>query len=103
MFAPQSPKCYHEPSRAHRRYGGEEFAFLLPMTDRETALTVLAERIRSAMLPPIETDKGPVSVTVSVGVAGSDEQMAYEAALSRRPSVFIRAATNVQINEAGTR
>ena len=31
------------------------------------------------------------------------KQMAYEAALSRRPSVFIRSATNVQINEAGTR
>ena len=57
------------------RYGGEEFAMLLPQTDAASART-LAERIRSdTENTPFETDKGPLSVTISLGVCdtGSDE------------------------------
>ena len=46
------------------RYGGEEFAVLLPDTDAEAAIMV-AERLRSAVA---EDTEAPV-VTVSVGVA----------------------------------
>lgn len=51
------------------RYGGEEFVVLLPDTDVTTAL-VVAERIRAAVAGhPLETSRGPVTITVSIGVA----------------------------------
>lgn len=50
------------------RYGGEEFAMLLPQTNIEMAMAV-AERIREDMAEkPIETDKGSLTVTISLGV-----------------------------------
>ena len=50
------------------RYGGEEFAMLLPQTNIEMAMAV-AERIREDMATkPIETDKGNLTVTISLGV-----------------------------------
>jgi diguanylate cyclase (GGDEF)-like protein len=56
------------------RYGGEEFAIVLPGTRRHTGAVQLAERIRQRIADePIETDAGPLSVTVSVGVAGVDD------------------------------
>ncbi|MEJ2326197.1 MAG: GGDEF domain-containing protein, partial [Chromatiaceae bacterium] len=52
------------------RYGGEEFAVLLPQTTGADAAT-LAERIRLAVAAqPVVTDTGgAVPVTVSIGVA----------------------------------
>ena len=54
------------------RYGGEEFLVLLP----ETALQqgqLVAERLRKAIADtPVETDKGPVPMTMSLGVANLD-------------------------------
>ena len=46
------------------RFGGEEFALVLPATD-EAGGQVVAERLRAAA----EADAGPVRYTVSVGVA----------------------------------
>jgi diguanylate cyclase (GGDEF)-like protein len=52
------------------RYGGEEFAIVLPGTPAHQAATVLAERIRKRVSDdPIPTDAGPVRCTISVGVA----------------------------------
>ncbi|MEV6595786.1 diguanylate cyclase [Actinoplanes sp. NPDC051346] len=49
------------------RYGGEEFAVILP--DLEEEGPDLAERIRHAVAAtPIPTREGPLSVTVSVGI-----------------------------------
>lgn len=54
------------------RYGGEEFLIVAPTTDAPGSLA-LAERIRQAVeQPPIQSEKGPVHVTASCGVANSD-------------------------------
>lgn len=56
------------------RYGGEEFAILLPETNEISAITV-AERLRmSVEKKPIETSRGEISITISLGVttAGPD-------------------------------
>jgi len=51
------------------RYGGEEFAAVLPQTKMEQAM-VIAERLLVAVGDePIETGRGPVAVTISAGVA----------------------------------
>lgn len=50
------------------RYGGEEFTVLLPETDVETTGFV-AERLRATLSAhPVNTDAGPVQVTISVGM-----------------------------------
>ncbi|WP_200375835.1 sensor domain-containing diguanylate cyclase [Thiocystis violacea] len=51
------------------RYGGEEFAMLLPETDIRTA-SLTAERLRAMFdTQPIDTERGPLRLTVSLGVA----------------------------------
>lgn len=51
------------------RYGGEEFALLMPQTGKETALRV-AERIRRALeTRGIHVEVGRIDVTLSAGVA----------------------------------
>jgi len=55
------------------RYGGEEFAVVLPETDVAAATNIVAERLRDAVAAhPIDTVKGPLQLTISVGVAGVD-------------------------------
>lgn len=49
------------------RYGGEEFAVLLPEIDHEGALTV-AERLRRS-IAAVERDLGDIGITASFGVA----------------------------------
>lgn len=52
------------------RYGGEEFLVLLPETTTAQALRV-ADRLREAVgQTPILTRAGPISASISVGVAG---------------------------------
>ena len=51
------------------RYGGEEFAMMMPETDLDSAIS-FAEKVRSLVAStPVDTQAGPLSVTVSVGVA----------------------------------
>ncbi|WP_078120399.1 diguanylate cyclase [Thiosocius teredinicola] len=51
------------------RYGGEEFAVVLPNTDLEAGVQV-AERLREFVgSEPIKTTVGPLDVTISLGVA----------------------------------
>ncbi|MGH9688162.1 MAG: GGDEF domain-containing response regulator [Candidatus Acidiferrales bacterium] len=53
------------------RIGGEEFLVVAPTTDGPGSLA-LAERIRQSIEPGIETEAGPVTITVSCGVATSE-------------------------------
>ena len=51
------------------RYGGEEFVILLPDVHLDSARHI-AERLRkSIMKDPFLTDAGPLSITISIGVA----------------------------------
>ncbi|MEM7680374.1 MAG: GGDEF domain-containing protein [Planctomycetota bacterium] len=69
------------------RYGGEEFAVIMPGTDRRTA-SLAAERLRNsieqAAVPSCTGE--PLHVTASIGVA------AYEGAVFRRPEQLVKAA-----------
>ena len=57
------------PYDAVGRYGGEEFLIVLPGSDGLGGLTV-AERIRESFSSrPVHTTAGPVSITLSLGVA----------------------------------
>jgi diguanylate cyclase (GGDEF)-like protein len=52
------------------RYGGEEFVVVMPQTGLEEARECVAERLRAEVAEhPVETEKGAVSVTISLGVA----------------------------------
>ena len=65
------------------RYGGEEFALVLPETDG--GATVLGERLRAAIqAEPIPTCEGEIEVTISVGVAVMSEDDADLAAILNR-------------------
>ena len=65
------------------RYGGEEFAVLLPQTDAVSARTLADEICRGIAAEPVVLDSGDsVAVTVSIGVAAmnaGDQRSAREA------------------------
>jgi diguanylate cyclase (GGDEF)-like protein len=86
----QALKCFCERARASirqsidwmARYGGEEFVIVLPQTDLAGAHLV-AEKLRVICTDqPIPTAAGPLTVTVSMGVAGllPDGDAEYSAA-----------------------
>jgi diguanylate cyclase (GGDEF)-like protein len=67
------------------RYGGEEFAVLLPETDLKRALEV-AERVRSSIGDTsFDTDVGPLPIRVSIGLAllDDDSEQTVESLLDR--------------------
>jgi two-component system, cell cycle response regulator len=68
------------------RYGGEEFALLVPETSLDDARS-LAERLRNYIAAaPLETSQGPISITVSIGVAS------LQGGTSLTPTDFIAEA-----------
>lgn len=63
--------CLRRPSDVLSRYGGEEFACILPDTDLAGALLVanhMEQAVRAFQLPHAHSDVGPL-VTLSLGVA----------------------------------
>jgi len=74
------------------RFGGEEFVILLPETDLISAYEV-AERLRNSIAEtPIVTSAGPVSVTISLGVAAADPTTPDFASLLSRIDALLYAA-----------
>ena len=53
------------------RYGGEEFVIVAPSCERSGAVMLTERILTSLRSSPIETDRGPLSVTVSCGIAVS--------------------------------
>ena len=61
------------------RYGGEEFALMLPETNLDDAVA-FAEKLRSIVeSSPINTQAGPLSLTISLGVASVPHSLVHSA------------------------
>jgi diguanylate cyclase (GGDEF)-like protein len=73
------------------RYGGEEFAIVLP--DHEGEAFELAERVRAAVDgEPIATAAGPLPVTISIGLTRlSDGDNTLDELLARADHALYRA------------
>lgn len=74
------------------RLGGEEFAILLPGSDRDNAAR-FAERLREAVgALAVAHDDGPIRITVSIGLTQLDgSEPSPDAALSRADQALYRA------------
>ena len=73
------------------RYGGEEFAILLPATDLCEAAGV-GERLRAGIAAePVTTDKGPLTVSVSAGIAASQGQAPVDLLVDRADQALYQA------------
>lgn len=75
------------------RYGGEEFVIVLPQCAASSALQQ-AERLRHGIsCKPLQTSAGPMRVTVSVGVAATDQAdcSAYPTLLRAADAALYRA------------
>lgn len=67
------------PTHLVGRFGGEEFAVFLENDDRGDCNLLVEEARRSVSARRIETAKGPVSVTVSAGIADRPAGRRFEA------------------------
>lgn len=75
------------------RYGGEEFVILLPETDTESGL-MIADRMRASITDrPFITDKGEISLTISIGVADKalDKETSLEIVLENADQALLAA------------
>lgn len=81
-------RSHSRPSDTVARHGGEEFAILLPQTDRAGALC-LAEQLRQA----VEQAEWPRrAVTISVGVATVEPDNAWDGEVDEQGSLLMRRA-----------
>jgi two-component system cell cycle response regulator len=84
------------------RYGGEEFAVVLDNADVHQARTV-AERIRQEIGKiVVETDKGPLSITESIGVAAFPDDGGDRATLIERADLALYHAKDTGRNRVVT-
>jgi diguanylate cyclase (GGDEF)-like protein len=74
------------------RYGGEEFAILLPETEPKTAREI-AERIRHAIDgEPVTTSAGPVRLSISLGVTSANTRtITLESLLAQADEALYKA------------
>jgi diguanylate cyclase (GGDEF)-like protein len=79
-------------SDVHGRYGGEEFAVLISDADLPAGLAV-ADRIRTSIaVEPVQTRSGPLTVTISVGVAAAEpDDRTVDVLLARADHALYRA------------
>jgi diguanylate cyclase (GGDEF)-like protein len=76
------------------RFGGEEFAVLLADTPLDQA-AALAEGFRAALMEnPLATSIGPVSVTVSIGIAERSQSSTPRTLLQRADGALYGAKSH---------
>jgi len=88
-----SPDHPAAKSRARRRFGGEEFVAAFSGVDSDRALQI-AERLRQKISDQpfaVQTEQGPLSVTVSIGAATSHGGDTAESLLKRADQALYRA------------
>ena len=74
------------------RYGGEEFAIILPETDSAGAMELAHRICRIIATTPLTYNKQVINVTVSLGVAQlSDKESNYEELITRTDSALYEA------------
>lgn len=69
QVAHQIQAVIKRPSDVLTRYGGEEFAVILPNTPKEGAISVAEEVVQAVRKTSIITGEEPLSVTISAGVS----------------------------------
>lgn len=80
------------------RYGGDEFVALLPENDLNGA-RIAAERLRQCVAEaPVDTDRGPLSVTISLGVAALTDDEPDMATLINQADAALYRAKNAGRN-----
>ena len=76
------------------RYGGDEFVAMFPNTPVETALLV-GERLRTTVEnTPVEINKLPVRMTISLGIASIDANASVEIAIEQADYAMYAAKQN---------
>jgi len=76
------------------RYGGEEFVLLLTETHIGTA-RVVAERLRQSITDePLQTESGPLRITVSIGVAEARDTESLKELIERADEALYEAKRN---------
>jgi len=77
------------------RLGGEEFGIVLPETDLETAIEVANRQRIGVQNLKVNTDKGVVNFTISIGVTTmTDEDASIETLLQRADDALYKAKGN---------
>jgi diguanylate cyclase (GGDEF)-like protein len=74
------------------RFGGEEFAMLLPETVRESAIRLGERLLRNIERGDITTDKGSILISGSMGIAtlAEDEEASLSILLERADQMLYR-------------
>lgn len=86
-------------SDALGRYGGEEFSILLPQTGQAAAIQIAERLQRNVSNTPIETEAGPLTVYLSIGVATIDRGTpSLHALINRADQAMYAAKENASLN-----
>ncbi len=84
------------------RWGGEEFLVLMPETSLDRAAIVGNRVLEAVRARPFPTDRGPVAITVSIGLATIDDDAQSVDALIKRADNALYAAKSAGRDRMGT-